>query len=190
MNQINSQPSEHASQVRGRAAKNFLEKSATRPNYLFSPIAHRDWQLLLMKDSAPAISPPNGIGDSKPRNQAVLDWVQDVAKLTQPENIFWCDGSERENTFLLEQAMRQNVVLKLNEKKVPRSYLHRSNPNDVARVEEFTFICTPKKEEAGPTNNSSEPWETYTNLHETLKRARRGRTKFVSSYMMRPPKSR
>src|SRR5260370_20422155 len=182
MNQINSQPSEHASQVRGRAAKNFLEKSATRPNYLFSPIAHRDWQLLLMKDIAPAISRPNGIGDSKPTNQAVLDWVQDVAKLTQPENIFWCDGSERENTFLLEQAMRQNVVLKLNEKKVPRSYFHCSNPKDVSRVEEITFICTPTKEEAGPTKNWSEPRETYTKLHEMLGGPMRGRTMIVIPY--------
>ena len=112
-----------------------------------------------MRDIAPAISPPAGIGDRKPANQAVLDWVQDVAKLTQPENIFWCDGSDRENEFLVEQSLQQNVLIKLNERKVPRSYLHRSNPNDVARVEQFTFICTPTKEEAGPTNNWSEPAE-------------------------------
>ncbi|PYJ73934.1 MAG: phosphoenolpyruvate carboxykinase, partial [Verrucomicrobia bacterium] len=142
-----------------------------------------------MKDIAPAISPPNGIGDAKPANQAVLDWVQDLAKLTQPENIFWCDGSERENTFLLEQAMRQKVVLKLNEKNVPHSYLHRSNPNDVARVERFTFICTPTKEEAGPTNNWSEPAETYKRLHGLLKGAMRGRTMFVIPYIMGPPDS-
>src|SRR5436190_3799993 len=92
-----------------------------------------------MKNIAPAISPPAGIGVAKPANQAVLDWVQDVAKRAQPENIFWCDGSDRENEFLLDQACRQNVLIKLNENKVPRSYLHRSNPNDVARVEQFTF---------------------------------------------------
>ena len=86
-----------------------------------------------MKDIAPAISPPAGIGDAKPANQAVLDWVGEVELLAKPENIFWCDGSERENNFLLEQAERQNVLIKLNDKKVPRSYLHRSNPNDVAR---------------------------------------------------------
>src|SRR5204862_3826863 len=142
-----------------------------------------------MKDIAPAISPPTGIGDARPTNRAVLDWVQDVAKLTQPENIFWCDGSECENTFLLEQAMRQNIALKLNEKKVPHSYLHRSNPNDVARVEQFTFICTPTKEEAGPTNNWSEPAETYTKLRGLLKGAMRGRTMFVIPYIMGPPDS-
>src|SRR5437762_7561958 len=143
-----------------------------------------------MKDIAPAISPPTGIGDARPTNQAVLDWVQDVAKLTQPENIFWCDGSECENTFLLEQAMRQNIALKLNEKKVPHSYLHRSNPNDVARVEQFTFICTPTKKEAGPTNNWSDPAEMYTKLHQMLKGAMRGRTMFVVPYIMGPPDSR
>ena len=88
-----------------------------------------------MKNFSPAISPPKGIGDSKPANQAVRDWVQEVTNLTLPENIFWCDGSEKENAFLLEQAIGQNILIKLNDEKVPHSYLHRSNPNDVARVE-------------------------------------------------------
>ena len=142
-----------------------------------------------MKDIAPAISPLNGIGDAKPTNQAVLDWVRDVAKLAQPENIFWCDGSERENEFLIVESLKQNVLIKLNEKEVPRSYLHRSNPNDVARVEQFTFSCTPTKEEAGPTNNWSEPAETYSKLHGLLKGAMRGRTMFVVPYIMGPPDS-
>src|SRR6266436_7472938 len=110
-----------------------------------------------MKNIAPAITPPKGIGDNKPQNQAVLDWVHEVELLAKPDNIFWCDCSEKENDDLLGEAQKQGVVLKLNEKKVPRSYLHRSNPNDVARVEQFTFICTPTKEEAGPTNNWSDP---------------------------------
>ena len=113
-----------------------------------------------MQNLAPAIHPPSGIGAKKPTNQAVLDWVHDVELLTQPENIFWCDGSEKEKDYLLGEAQKQGIVLKLNEQKVPRSYLHRSNPNDVARVEQFTFICTPTKDEAGPTNNCSEPAET------------------------------
>ncbi|PYK91685.1 MAG: phosphoenolpyruvate carboxykinase, partial [Verrucomicrobia bacterium] len=117
-----------------------------------------------MNNPAPAISPPAGIGDHKPANQAVLDWVHEVELLTQPENIFWCDGSERENDFLIAESLKQNVLIRLNEKKAPRSYLHRSNPNDVARVEQFTFICTPTKAEAGPTNNWSEPAETYSKL--------------------------
>ena len=142
-----------------------------------------------MDNLAPAISPPSGIGDSKPANQAVLDWVQEVARLTQPENIFWCDGSERENDYLLDQACQQDVLIKLNEKKVPGSYLHRSNPNDVARVEQFTLICTPTKEEAGPTNHWADPAETYSKLNGMLKGAMRGRTMFVVPYIMGPPDS-
>src|SRR5438045_7639410 len=142
-----------------------------------------------MKNLAPAIFPLKGIGDAKPGNKAVLDWVHEIATLTEPENIFWCDGSERENEFLIAESLKQNVLIKLNEKKVPRSYLHRSNPNDVARVERFTFICTPTKQEAGPTNNWSEPAETYSKLHALLKGAMRGRTMFVVPYIMGPPDS-
>src|SRR5687767_4446163 len=142
-----------------------------------------------MDNLAPAISPPSGIGDSKPTNQTVLDWVQEVARLTEPENIFWCDGSDEENAWLLGEAQRLGVVLKLNEQKKPGSYLHRSNPNDVARVEQFTLICTPTKEEAGPTNHWAEPAETYTKLHGMLRGAMKGRTMFVVPYIMGPPDS-
>jgi len=142
-----------------------------------------------MDKLAPAISPPAGIGDSKPSHQGVLAWVHEVAHLTEPENIFWCDGSEKENAWLLKQAQDQGVVLKLNEEKKPGSYLHRSNPNDVARVEQFTFICTPTKEEAGPTNNWAAPAETYTKLQGMLAGAMRGRTMFVVPYIMGPPDS-
>src|SRR5437667_2702522 len=142
-----------------------------------------------MKNVSPTILPQNGIGDAKPSNTAVLDWVNEIATLTQPENIFWCDGSERENEFLIAESLKQNVLIELNEKKAPRSYLHRSSPNDVARVEQFTFVCTPTKEEAGPTNNWSEPAETYSKLQGLLKGAMRGRTMFVVPYMMGPPDS-
>src|SRR5207237_10225074 len=105
------------------------------------------------------------------------------------ENIFWCDGSDRENEFMVAESLKQNVLIKLNEKKVPRSYLHRSNPNDVARVEQFTFICTPTKEEAGPTNNWFPPAEMYTRLHGLLAGAMEGRTMFIIPYIMGPPDS-
>ncbi len=142
-----------------------------------------------MENLAPAVHPPSGIGDKKPTNQAVLDWVHEVELFTQPENIFWCDGSEKENDYLLGKAQKQGVVLKLNEQKVPRSYLHRSNTNDVARVEQFTLICTPTKEEAGPTNHWADPAETYTKLNGMLKGAMKGRTMFVIPYIMGPPDS-
>src|SRR5258705_9141604 len=146
-------------------------------------------QFRSMKNLAPAIFPPKGIGDAKPGNKAVLDWVHEIATLTQPENIFWCDGSARENEFLIAESLKQNVLIELNQKKVPRSYLHRSNPNDVARVEQFTFVCTPTKQEAGPTNNWSDPTETYAKLRGLLAGAMRGRTMFVIPYMMGPADS-
>jgi len=114
-----------------------------------------------MNNIAPAIFPSKGMGEAKPSNQVVLDWVQEVGRRCQPENIFWCDGSERENNYLLGEACRQKVLIKLNELKVPGSYLHRSNPNDVARVEQFTLICMPTIEEVGPVNNLAESCETY-----------------------------
>jgi phosphoenolpyruvate carboxykinase (GTP) len=135
-----------------------------------------------MENIAPAISPPRGMGESKPPNQAVLDWAHEVESLTKPENIFWCDGSEAENEYLLGEARRQQVLIELNQQKRPGCYLHRSNPNDVARVEQFTLICTPTKEEAGPTNNWSEPAATYSKLHGMLKGAMRGRTMFFVPY--------
>src|SRR5438477_12053357 len=142
-----------------------------------------------MRNPAAAIFPSKGIGDAKPSNQAVLDWMDDIAALTQPENIFWCDGSDRENDFLIAESLKQDVLIELNQKKVPRSYLHRSNPNDVARVEQCTFVCTPTKEQAGPTTNWSHPAETYGKLRDLLKGPMRGRTMFVIPYIMGPADS-
>jgi phosphoenolpyruvate carboxykinase (GTP) len=143
----------------------------------------------IMKNIAAAISAPRGFGDAQPNNSAVRDWARDIAAWTEPENVFWCDGSERENAFLLEQAQHQGVVIGLNQQKVPGSYLHRSNPNDVARVEQFTFICTPTRQEAGPTNNWAEPSAMYNKLDGLLKGAMRGRTMYVIPYIMGPPGS-
>ncbi|HEY5036498.1 MAG TPA: phosphoenolpyruvate carboxykinase (GTP) [Chthoniobacterales bacterium] len=142
-----------------------------------------------MENLAPAISPPIGMGEKKPHHKAVLNWVHEVESLTNPENIFWCDGSEAEKDYLLGEACRMGVLTKLNQEKRPGCYLHRSNPNDVARVEQFTLICTPTKEEAGPTNHWAAPAETYSKLHGMLKGAMRGRTMFVVPYIMGPPKS-
>lgn len=142
-----------------------------------------------MDNLAPAITPPPGIGDNKPTHQGVLDWVQEAVRLCEPKNIFWCDGSDGENACLVQEAQRQGIITKLNEEKVPGSYLHRSNPNDVARVEQFTLICTLTKEEAGPTNHWADPAETYTKLNGMLKGAMKGRTMFVIPYIMGPPDS-
>jgi phosphoenolpyruvate carboxykinase (GTP) len=150
---------------------------------------HPRFRGFFMENIAPAISPPSGMGENKPANKAVLDWVHEVESLTKPENVFWCDGSKAEHNYLLGEACRQGVLIQLNQEKRPGCYLHRSNPNDVARVEQFTLICTPTKEEAGPTNHWADPAETYSKLHGLLKGAMRGRTMFVVPYLMGPPES-
>ncbi|MDQ6859322.1 MAG: phosphoenolpyruvate carboxykinase, partial [Chloroflexota bacterium] len=80
-----------------------------------------------------------------------------MAKMCKPEQIYWCDGSADEAKALLDEAIATGVMIPLNNQKRPNSYLHRSNPNDVARTDELTFVCTPTKAEAGPTNNWMEP---------------------------------
>jgi phosphoenolpyruvate carboxykinase (GTP) len=87
--------------------------------------------------------------------EAVRKWVEEIAALTEPERIFWCDGSEAEQAALYAAAVADGILQPLNPEKLPGCYYHRSNPNDVARVEQCTFICTPTEEEAGPTNNCS-----------------------------------
>lgn len=129
------------------------------------------------------------LGHHQPDNEEVLAWVEKIAALTLPETIFWCDGSEEEKTYLTEQAVSQGVLLSLDQKKWPGCYYHRSNPNDVARVEQYTFICTGLPEEAGPTNNWADPQEMYTKLYGMLQGAMKGRTLFVIPYLMGPPGS-
>lgn len=122
-------------------------------------------------------------------NPAVLDWVETQAARCQPERIFWCDGTEAEKDLLTEQAVTEGVLLRLNQEKLPGCYYHRSNPNDVARVEQCTYICTETQEDAGPTNNWMSPREMRTKLHALCDGAMRGRTMFVVPYLMGPPGS-
>src|SRR5262245_16101299 len=97
-------------------------------------------------------------------NSAVRRFVDDCTTRCQPDKIYWCDGSGAEKQSLTEEAVKQGILLKLNQEKLPGCYYHRSNPNDVARVEQCTFICTETEEEAGPTNNWAPPKEMYAKL--------------------------
>ena len=128
-------------------------------------------------------------GKCNTSNPAILNWVETQAALCQPDKIFWCDGSEAEKNLLTEQAVTEGVLLRLNQEKLPGCYYHRSNPNDVARVEQCTFICTETQEDAGPTNNWMSPREMRTKLHAFCDGAMRGRTMFVVPYLMGPPGS-
>ena len=109
-----------------------------------------------------------------------------MAKLTKPDRIVWCDGSEEERVRLTEHAVQQGILEPLNQEKLPNCFLHRSNPNDVARVENLTFICTPTKEEAGPTNNWMAPKDAYDKLGKLFEGSMKGRTMYVIPYVMAP----
>jgi len=124
--------------------------------------------------------------ESLTKNRHLLAWVEEMAKLTKPDRIVWCDGSEDEKRRLTDQAVAEKVIEPLNQDKLPGCYLHRSNPNDVARVENLTFICTPTKDEAGPTNNWMDPKEAYQKLGKLFDGSMKGRTMYVVPYVMGP----
>jgi phosphoenolpyruvate carboxykinase (GTP) len=124
--------------------------------------------------------------NSPTKSRALRDWVKEVAELTKPDAIVWCDGSEAEKNRLTKQAVAEGILIELNQEKRPGCYLHRSNPNDVARTEQLTFVCTPNEIDAGPTNNWSEPAATYAKLHGLLEGSMRGRTMYVVPYVMGP----
>ncbi len=122
-------------------------------------------------------------------NSHIVSWVNEMAAMCLPDQIYWCDGSEDEAKALLDEAIATGVLLPLNPEKRPNSYLHRSNPNDVARTEELTFVCTPTKAEAGATNNWMEPADAYRKLAALFDGAMRGRTMYVVPYIMGLPDS-
>lgn len=116
-------------------------------------------------------------------------WVEQMAALTRPKNVVWCDGSEAEIARLNEQMVSAGTFIPLNEKTYPNCYLHRSNPNDVARTEHVTFICSREKEDAGPTNNWMAPAEAKEKVGALFKGSMQGRTMYVVPYIMGPVSS-
>ena len=119
-------------------------------------------------------------------NIHVREFVEKYSALCLPDQVVWCDGSEEEKQRLTQEAVTKGILTPLNAEKLPGCYYHRSNPNDVARVEQCTFICTPGPEEAGPTNNWADPREMTTKLHAMLEGSMRGRTLYVVPYLMGP----
>ncbi len=129
------------------------------------------------------------LGIQQLNNRHITAWVAEQAALCAPDRIFWCDGSVEEKDALTRAAVDTGILIELNQQKLPGCYLHRSNPNDVARVEQCTFICTPTRDEAGPTNNWQAPREMYARLRAMCDGAMRGRTMYVVPYLMGPPGS-
>jgi phosphoenolpyruvate carboxykinase (GTP) len=116
-------------------------------------------------------------------------WVESVARMTRPEKIAWCDGSEQESARILEQMVREGHTVALNDKTYPNCYLHRSDPSDVARTEKVTFICSRNRDDAGPTNNWLAPDEAKKTLGALFEGSMKGRTMYVIPYIMGPAAS-
>ena len=119
-------------------------------------------------------------------NQNVLKWVDEMAALTKPDKIVWIDGSEEQLAELRAEAIATGEMIKLNEEKLPGCLYHRTKPNDVARVEDRTFICSRTKENAGPTNNWCDPKEMYAKLTPMFDGVMKGRIMYVIPYSMGP----
>jgi phosphoenolpyruvate carboxykinase (GTP) len=119
-------------------------------------------------------------------NAALENWVADVAKLTRPDRVRWCDGSEAERDALIALMVEGGDLVTLNQQTHPECYLHRSDPSDVARVEHLTYVCTAKREDAGPNNNWMDPAEAHRRLDALFDGSMRGRTMYVVPYCMGP----
>ena len=123
------------------------------------------------------------------KNENLVKWVDDVAGRTRPNSVTWCDGSDEEHGSLIREMLEQKVLTELDVTRFPDCYLYRSNPNDVARTEASTFICTRDSNEAGPTNNWMDVFEAEKTLWQIFDGCMKGRTMYVVPYLMGPVNS-
>src|SRR5712675_1128604 len=135
--------------------------------------------------SSPTISSRN-LASPLSKNDHLLRWVEKMAELTRPARIHWVDGSQQENDQLCKEMVASGTFIKLNEKLWPGCFYARSDPNDVARVEDRTFICSYSKDTAGPTNNWENPYDMRKKLKSLFNGAMKGRTMYVLPFSMGP----
>ena len=144
---------------------------------------------MMQMDSSLAASTQAGLDLSAPpmvQSISVRNWIAQCVELCKPDNLYWCDGSAQQRQELYDRAVKEGVLIRLNQQKLPNCYLHRSNPNDVARTEQLTFICTPSEDMVGPTNNWIETKAAYARLRGLFDGCMTGRTMYVVPFVMGP----
>src|SRR5258708_18491471 len=129
---------------------------------------------------------PQHVTSLSSMNRDVSAWVESVAKLTQPDKIYWCDGSDTEFQTLERELVASKELLPLDSQSFPGCVLSRSDPSDVARVEHLTFVCTRNKEDAGPNNNWLAPAQAHAQMDALFAGCMKGRTLYVVPYCMGP----
>jgi phosphoenolpyruvate carboxykinase (GTP) len=121
-----------------------------------------------------------------PMTPSVEEWVDEVSRTTKPDRVVWCDGTEAENDRLVDGMVSDGTLIRLNDSSWPNSFLHRSDPHDVARTEHLTYICSQDPQDAGPTNNWMSPVEARERIWPLFSSSMRGRTMYVVPYIMGP----
>src|SRR3954466_6097493 len=124
------------------------------------------------------------------QHPAIRKWVDEVSKVTTPDQIVYCDGSERERDELTKACLATGELIELNQQKLPGCYLHRSAAHDVARTEHLTFVCTDRQDDAGPNNNWMPPAEAIAKVTPLFTGSMKGRTMYVVPFLMGPPGSK